>query len=167
MVAGLADWALLLRLFGRRGWERQRQQAVELLSLDLPSVPVAAVGHTAGCPLVRRALPKLCGTWASRALGGCPGIRSVVDTAGLDGTLAYTSPMEYLRRAPALLKDILSLLPAPLTAAALVGGAFLKGSSDDDFRVGVAGKGASHPRKDRGRSPAVQAPRPAVRKRRR
>ena len=126
------------RLLDKNVWQSRHQRAVELLSLDMPSVPMASVAHTVGWPILRRNLTGLSKPWINQALRRCPGVRSIGDIAGLDGTLAYFSPGEYLRKAPGLLKDSLFLLPPPLMAAALVGGAFLKGKNVGEFQAELA-----------------------------
>ena len=125
-------WRFLPNLLDRDAWADKGLKALELLTLDLTHLTGTTVAQMVGSAVVERRLPEA-GRWAAaRVIAASPGVRTIAELLLTDGTLLFQEPKRYIGLAPHLLKDSLVLVPAPLVAAALVGGAFARGSSIDE-----------------------------------
>lgn len=136
---GLGRWRVLRGLLDGQTWVDKGRQALELVCLDLTHLTVMTASQVIGSALVERSLPEASRWVAAKVVAALPGVRSLGEIVLTDGTVLFQEPKRYIGLAPHLLKDSLVLIPAPLTAAALVGGAFLKGKSIDEVWAGLNG----------------------------
>jgi hypothetical protein len=126
-------WRFLVSLLDGEAWADKGRKALELLTLDLSHLTGAAVAQIVGSTVVEERLPEA-GRWAAaRVIAASPGVRAIAELLLTDGTLLFEEPKRYVRLAPHLLKDSLVLAPAPLVAAVLVGGAFVRGTTIDEI----------------------------------
>ncbi|MFQ5933168.1 MAG: hypothetical protein ACE5KI_00825 [Dehalococcoidia bacterium] len=121
----------------RQTWVKGGQRALELASLDMPYHSKMASARGIGWSILRAGLPVLGRKAVSNAIGALPGSKSLPEVVFIDGTLLFQEPRSYLRMAPHLLRDSLTLFPAPLMAAALVSGAFVQGKTIEGFWSGL------------------------------
>ena len=132
-------WRFLRNLLDREAWADKGRQALELLTLDLTHLTGTTVFQVVGSAVVERRLPEASRWAAARVIAASPGVRAIGDILLTDGTFLFQDPKRYIGLAPHLIKDSLMLVPAPLAAAVLVGGAFVKGKSIDEVWVELSG----------------------------
>ena len=130
----------MLRHRGRGGWAGAWAKAVGIMSMDVPSFPAGAVAFSMGREALRGDISRTLQTWIGGAVRFVPGAGSLREVAMMDGNLMFHHPAQHLRRAPGILRDTMALIPAPLTASALVAGAFLRGTDVQRFRASLLGQ---------------------------
>ncbi|MCH8088704.1 MAG: hypothetical protein IH955_01675 [Chloroflexi bacterium] len=139
---GTADLPVhqLLRHRGRGGWTGAWTKAVGIMSMDVPSFPAGAVAYSTGREALRGDISRTLQTWIGGAARFVPGAGSLREIAMMDGNLMFHNPAQHLRMAPRIIRDAMSLIPAPLTASALVAGAFIRGTDVQRFRASLLGQ---------------------------